>query len=101
MRQGRAAPLCIDHCRIPSHTGPILKRRARRIGPNAKGALLFNEGVDRATTEGATTVGAAIIIASGPYIVLREGRADASTNRPVLGARVRAGTGSSVIVSPW
>lgn len=52
------------------------------------GALLFGESVG--TT---TALGAAIIIASGLYIVLREGRA--STNRPVTQSRLRPETGTT------
>lgn len=42
-----------------------------------------------------TAVGAAIIIASGLYIVFREGRADVSENRPVISARARTGFGQA------
>ena len=52
------------------------------------GALFFDEFPD-----GVTLIGAAIIIASGVYIVLREGRADASENTPVLQNRSRFETG--------
>ncbi|MHA6324540.1 DMT family transporter [Roseivivax sp. CAU 1753] len=48
------------------------------------GTLFFGEAVDSATM-----IGAAIIIASGLYIVIREGRADASENRPVSRSRTR------------
>jgi drug/metabolite transporter (DMT)-like permease len=51
------------------------------------GLLFFDERIDRVTA-----VGAAIIIASGLYIVLREGRSGASTYRPVLTAKARADT---------
>ena len=44
--------------------------------------------------DGATALGAAVIIASGLYILLREGRASASENRPVLATRSRAETGT-------
>jgi hypothetical protein len=54
------------------------------------GTFFFGEGID-----GWTAVGAAIIIASGLYIVLREGRAGASTHRPVLTARTRPDTGTA------
>ena len=46
------------------------------------GLLFFGERPDRATL-----VGAAIVIASGIYIVVRETRAGASANRPVSEAR--------------
>lgn len=48
------------------------------------GYLLFDESVDRATL-----IGAAIIIASGLYIVFRESRAGASQHRPVTETRGR------------
>lgn len=53
------------------------------------GALFFNEfpGMQ-------TVLGAAIIIASGLYIVLRESRAGTSENRPVLQSRQRPETGT-------
>jgi hypothetical protein len=54
------------------------------------GLVFFNESIDRWTA-----VGASIIIASGLYIVLREGRSGASVNRPVLTARPRPDTGTS------
>jgi drug/metabolite transporter (DMT)-like permease len=51
------------------------------------GTLFFSESLN-----GATAVGAGIIIASGLYIVLREGRAGASANQPVLNSRLRPET---------
>jgi drug/metabolite transporter (DMT)-like permease len=54
------------------------------------GYWIFNERID-----GWTAVGATIIIASGLYIVLREGRAGTSTHRPVLTARARPDTGTT------
>ena len=48
------------------------------------GWLFFDELVDAATV-----LGAAIIIASGLYILFREGRAQVSDNRPVLTTRTR------------
>lgn len=54
------------------------------------GTLFFDEGLDLWTG-----VGAGIIIASGLYIVLREGRSDASGTRPVLRTRARPETGTS------
>ncbi|MCB2115604.1 MAG: DMT family transporter [Rhodobacteraceae bacterium] len=50
----------------------------------AYGYLLFDERIDRATA-----LGAAIIIASGLYIVFRESRAGASRHRPVIETRGR------------
>jgi drug/metabolite transporter (DMT)-like permease len=52
------------------------------------GALFFGEAID-----GATAAGAGVVIASGLYIVLREGRA--SSARPVLNTRGRADTGTA------
>ncbi len=51
------------------------------------GWFLFGESVDRATL-----IGAAVIIASGLYIVFREGRSDVSENTPVLRTRGRSET---------
>ncbi|MFN6952993.1 MAG: DMT family transporter [Albidovulum sp.] len=51
------------------------------------GYLLFDEGLD-----GATVLGAGIIIASGLYIVFRETRSGASAHQPVTEARGRAET---------
>lgn len=53
------------------------------------GALIFDEIPD-----GMTLIGAAVIIASGIYIVLREGKATVSENRPVLNSRSRPETGT-------
>ena len=58
------------------------------------GALLFDETLDQATV-----IGAAIIIASGLFIVFRESRPDASANTPVLRTRTRAGTPGAFRVS--
>lgn len=59
------------------------------------GFLMFEETMDLTTL-----VGAGIIIASGLYIVLREGSADASENTPVLRTRSRAETGTSLRIGP-
>jgi len=59
------------------------------------GLLLFDEKMDVGTM-----IGAIIIIASGLYIVLREGSAQASENTPVLRTRSRAETGTSLRVGP-
>ena len=48
------------------------------------GAVLFGESPDRWTV-----AGAALIVASGLYIVFRESRRDVSANRPVLRSRLR------------
>lgn len=56
----------------------------------AYGWLFFDEGID-----GWTAAGATIIIASGLYIVLREGRSGASEHRPVLTAKTRPDTGTA------
>ena len=53
------------------------------------GALFFGEVPDLWTA-----VGAAVIIASGVYIVLREGSKSASANTPVLRSRTRFETGT-------
>jgi drug/metabolite transporter (DMT)-like permease len=53
------------------------------------GALVFGEGVDLWTG-----IGAAIIIASGVYIVLREGRRGRDSQTPVLRSRTRFETGT-------
>ncbi len=58
------------------------------------GYLLFGESVD-----GVTALGAAVIISSGLYIVLREGRVAVSENRPVLQTRSRPETGTIPRVS--
>jgi len=57
------------------------------------GVMFFDESID-----GATALGSGIIIASGLYIVLREGRSTASSNHPVLETRSRAETGTSLRV---
>ncbi len=52
------------------------------------GYFLFDETVDRTTL-----IGTGVIIASGIYIVLREGRPSVSENRPVTESRSRPETG--------
>ncbi len=59
------------------------------------GVLMFNE-----TMDAMTLIGAAIIIGSGLYIVLREGRANTSENTPVLRTRTRTETGTTLRVGP-
>ena len=59
------------------------------------GLLFFDEALD-----GATILGAGVIIASGIYIVLRESRADVSDNTPVLETRSRPETGTQLRVGP-
>ena len=54
------------------------------------GYLFFDERVD-----GPTIIGASIIIASGMYIVFREGRGTVSETQPVLGTRGRFETGTT------
>ncbi|PUB10895.1 DMT family transporter [Yoonia sediminilitoris] len=56
--------------------------------------LLFGE-----TVETTTYIGAAVIIASGLYIVLRESRSGASENTPVLRTRSRSETATTPRVS--
>jgi S-adenosylmethionine uptake transporter len=58
------------------------------------GALLFDERIDLSTA-----LGSAIIIASGIYIVLREGKPRVSENRPVLETKSRPETGAMPRVS--
>jgi S-adenosylmethionine uptake transporter len=58
------------------------------------GSVLFDETVDLYTA-----IGSAIIIASGIYIVLREGTPSVSENRPVLATKGRAETGAMPRVS--
>lgn len=58
------------------------------------GSLLFDESIDRFTA-----IGSAIIIASGIYIVLREGTPSVSGNRPVLSTRSRPETATMPRVS--
>ena len=55
------------------------------------GTLLFNE-----TPDVVTLVGAGVIIASGIYIVLREGKQTASSTTPVLRSRSRFETGTQL-----
>ncbi|MBU2963595.1 DMT family transporter [Citreicella sp. C3M06] len=59
------------------------------------GALFFAEWPD-----GMTLLGAALIIGSGVYIVLREGRTSVSENTPVLRTRSRFETGTSLRLGP-
>ena len=59
------------------------------------GALFFDEYPDTVTL-----LGAALIIGSGLYIVLREGRAGTSENTPVLRTRARIEFGTSLRVGP-
>lgn len=58
------------------------------------GALFFGETLDLYTS-----IGAAIVIASGLYIVVRENAPGASSNTPVLSTRPRLETGSMVTAS--
>ncbi|MBA4351420.1 MAG: EamA/RhaT family transporter [Rhodobacter sp.] len=58
------------------------------------GSVLFDETVDLYTA-----IGSAIIIASGIYIVLREGTPSVSENRPVLATKSRPETGAMPRVS--
>jgi S-adenosylmethionine uptake transporter len=60
------------------------------------GWLFFDEGLD-----GWTVAGAAVIIASGIYIVLREGTPRVSQNRPVLENRSRLEVGTTPRFSLW
>ena len=58
------------------------------------GYVFFEETIDQTTA-----IGAAIIIASGLYIVLRESRSGASENTPVLRTRSRSETATTPRVS--
>jgi len=58
------------------------------------GFVFFNEGLDLVTG-----IGAAIIIASGLFIVFRESRGGNSANTPVLRTRSRIGTPSTFRIS--
>jgi drug/metabolite transporter (DMT)-like permease len=60
------------------------------IWATAYGVLFFHEFPDTGTI-----IGAAIIIASGLYIVLRESRTSVSANKPVLHSKSRPDTGTS------
>jgi len=64
------------------------------IWATAYGLLFFDEKIDLQTG-----IGAAIIIASGMYIVLRESRGGGSDNTPVLRTRSRGETGTSPRIS--
>jgi drug/metabolite transporter (DMT)-like permease len=64
------------------------------IWATAYGAFFFGESIDMTTA-----VGAGIIIVSGMYIVLRESRAGASENTPVLRTRSRGETGTTPRIS--
>jgi drug/metabolite transporter (DMT)-like permease len=59
------------------------------------GALFFGERLDMWTA-----LGALIVIASGLYILVREGRGAASTHRPVLRTRSRPETGTYLRIGP-
>ncbi|WP_208349761.1 DMT family transporter [Pseudaestuariivita rosea] len=65
------------------------------IWASAFGYFYFKEVVDVPTF-----VGAGIIIASGLYIVLREGRKNVSNTTPVLRTRTRFETGTNLRVGP-
>ena len=60
------------------------------------GSLIFNE-----THDTVTIIGTSIIIASGMYIVLREGKPSVSKNRPVLETRSRIDMGLMPRLSSW
>jgi S-adenosylmethionine uptake transporter len=60
------------------------------------GWLFFGEGIDLWTG-----VGAAVIVASGLYIVLREGRPSVSQNQPVSQNRWRLDAGPILRLSLW
>jgi len=60
------------------------------------GALLFDEGLEKATL-----IGSGVIIISGIYIVLREERGGGSSTTPVLRTRSRAGTPGGLRIAPF
>lgn len=60
------------------------------------GWVLFDERIDSWTA-----LGSAVIIASGIYIVLREGTPDVSRNRPVLENRSRLDVGTLPRIGLW
>ncbi len=60
------------------------------------GYMFFDEGVDLYTA-----VGTSVIVASGIYIVLREGTPRVSENRPVLNSQSRLDTGTVPRISLW
>ena len=60
------------------------------------GWLFFDETLDLWTA-----VGSAVIIASGIYIVLREGTPRVSQNTPVLESRTRMEIGTQPRISSW
>ena len=60
------------------------------------GWLFFDETVDLMTA-----IGSAVIIASGIYIVLREGTPRVSQNTPVLESRTRMEIGTQPRISSW
>ncbi len=60
------------------------------------GYLFFDESMD-----GYTALGTAVIVASGTYIVLREGTPKVSENRPVLNSQSRLDTGTVPRISLW
>ena len=60
------------------------------------GWLFFDETVDLMTA-----IGSAVIIASGIYIVMREGTPSVSQNTPVLESRTRMDIGTQPRISSW
>ena len=60
------------------------------------GWLFFEESVDLYTA-----IGSSVIIASGIYIVLREGTPSVSQNTPVLESRTRMDIGTQPRISSW
>jgi S-adenosylmethionine uptake transporter len=60
------------------------------------GWMFFDESIDLFTA-----IGTGVIIASGIYIVLREGTPSVSQNRPVLQSQSRLDLGTSPRISQW
>jgi len=63
-------------------------------------ATLFGFFLFEEIPDGQTFIGAAIVIASGIYIVVRESRKDVSANTPVLRSRGRIVAGPNIRISP-
>ena len=72
----------------------IRDRYSQIIWATVFGLVLFDESL-----EPQTMIGAAVIIGSGMYIVLRESKGGGSENTPVLRTRSRSETGTIPRVS--
>jgi len=93
---GFAASLCLIAAYRAGEAAVIAPMQySQIIWATIFGFMIFDETIDAMTA-----TGAAIVIASGLYIVLRESRSDASDNIPVLRTRSRPETGTMPRVSP-